>query len=120
MADVLRTPDERFNELPDFPYAPNYRDDLKGYDGLRMHYVDEGPRDAENIFLCLHGEPTWSYLYRKMIPVFVSAGHRAVAPDYFYTNNFRSKPWQKSFMESPAKAQAILPGPGRCLIICSN
>jgi haloalkane dehalogenase len=83
MVDVLRTPAERFNELPDFPYAANYLDNLKGYDGLRMHYVDEGPQDAENIFLCLHGEPTWSYLYRKMIPVFTKAGHRAVAPDYF-------------------------------------
>ncbi len=83
MADVLRTPDERFQGLPDFPFAPRYLDDLKGYDGLRMHYLDEGPPDAENIFLCLHGEPTWSYLYRKMVPVFTAAGHRAVAPDYF-------------------------------------
>ena len=83
MSDVLRTPDERFNELPDFPYAPNYLENLEGYEGLRMHYVDEGPRDAANVFLCLHGEPTWSYLYRKMIPVFTAAGHRVVAPDYF-------------------------------------
>ena len=83
MSDVLRTPEERFNELSDFPFAPNYLDDLKGYESLRMHYVDEGPRDAANIFLCLHGEPTWSYLYRKMIPVFTTAGHRVVAPDYF-------------------------------------
>ena len=83
MADVLRTSDERFNELPGFPFVPRYLDGLKGYDGLRLHYVDEGPQDAENIFLCLHGEPTWSYLYRKMIPVFTAAGHRAVAPDYF-------------------------------------
>ena len=83
MSDVLRTPEERFNELSDFPFAPNYLDDLKGYESLRMHYVDEGPRDAANIFLCLHGEPTWSYLYRKMIPVFTKAGHRVVAPDYF-------------------------------------
>jgi len=83
MSEVLRTPDERFNELPDFPYAPNYLDNLEGYEGLRMHYVDEGPRDAANLFLCLHGEPTWSYLYRKMIPVFTAAGHRVVAPDYF-------------------------------------
>jgi len=83
MADVLRTPDQRFNQLPDFPFAPHYLDDLKGYAGLRMHYLDEGPRHAANIFLCLHGEPTWSYLYRKMIPVFTQAGHRAVAPDYF-------------------------------------
>ena len=83
MPEVLRTPDERFNDLPDFSYAPNYLDDLKGYEGLRLHYVDEGPRDAVHVFLCLHGEPTWSYLYRKMIPVFTAAGHRAVAPDYF-------------------------------------
>jgi len=83
MAEVLRTPEERFVELSDFPYTPNYLDDVKGYDGLRMHYVDEGPVDAENIFLCLHGEPTWSYLYRKMIPVFSAAGHRSVAPDFF-------------------------------------
>jgi pimeloyl-ACP methyl ester carboxylesterase len=83
MSEVLRTPDERFNELPGFLYAPNYLDNLEGYEGLRMHYVDEGPRDAANVFLCLHGEPTWSYLYRKMIPVFTAAGHRVVAPDYF-------------------------------------
>ncbi len=48
-----------------------------------MHYLDDGPQDAENVFLCLHGEPTWSYLYRKMIPVFTAAGHREVAPDFF-------------------------------------
>lgn len=83
MTDVLRTPEERFHDLPDFPYAPHYIDDLKGFEGLRLHYVDEGPRDAAHVFLCLHGEPTWSYLYRKMIPVLTAAGHRAVAPDYF-------------------------------------
>jgi len=83
MAEVLRTPEERFDDLPDFPYDPVYIDELKGFEGLRMHYVDEGPRDAGHVFLCLHGEPTWSYLYRKMIPVFTGAGHRVVAPDYF-------------------------------------
>ena len=83
MSDVLRTPEEQFHGLPDFPYTANYLEDLKGYDGLRMHYLDEGPQDAAITFLCLHGEPTWSYLYRKMIPVFVQAGHRVVAPDYF-------------------------------------
>ncbi len=83
MTETLRTPKDRFKDLPDFPYFPIYIEDLKGYEGLRMHYVDEGPRDAENVFLCLHGEPTWSYLYRKMIPVFTAAGHRAVAPDFF-------------------------------------
>ena len=74
MPDVLRTPAERFKDIPDFPYVPNYLDNLKGYESLRMHYVDEGPRDAANIFLCLHGEPTWSYLYRKMIPGFIGCG----------------------------------------------
>ena len=83
MVEVLRTPDERFENLPDFPYAPHYIEDLKGYAGMRMHYLDEGPADAGRVFLCLHGEPTWSYLYRKMIPVFTAAGYRVVAPDFF-------------------------------------
>jgi pimeloyl-ACP methyl ester carboxylesterase len=80
--DALRTPDERFAELPDWPFAPRYRDDLAGYEGLRVHYVDEGPPDAERVFLCLHGQPTWSYLYRKMIPKFVDSGARVIAPDW--------------------------------------
>lgn len=79
---ILRTPDERFADLPGYPFAPHDLDDLPGYEGLRMHYLDEGPRDAP-VFLCLHGEPSWSYLYRKMIPVFVEAGFRAVAPDLY-------------------------------------
>ena len=83
MTELLRTPDERFHDLPGFPYDPLYIDDLRGFEGLRMHYVDEGPRNAGDIFLCLHGEPTWSYLYRKMIPVFTAAGHRVIAPDFF-------------------------------------
>ncbi|KPJ76199.1 MAG: haloalkane dehalogenase [Deltaproteobacteria bacterium SG8_13] len=83
MSEVLRTPEERFDRLPGFAYSPNYLEDLKGYEGMRMHYVDEGPADAVPVFLCLHGEPTWSYLYRKMIPVFTAAGFRAVAPDFF-------------------------------------
>lgn len=81
--EALRTPDGRFADLPDFPFAPNYTSDLAGYEGLRMHYVDIGPRDAEHTFLCLHGEPSWSYLYRKMAPIFAAAGHRVVAPDFF-------------------------------------
>ena len=80
---IVRTPDERFSNLPGWPYPPRYIDDLKGREGLRLHYVDEGPRDAAVTFLCLHGEPSWSYLYRKMLPVFVGAGHRVVAPDWF-------------------------------------
>ena len=75
--NVLRTPDERFAGLPGWPYAPQYLQ----VDGLRLHYVDEGPRDAAVTALCLHGQPSWSYLYRKMIPVFSGAGLRVVAPD---------------------------------------
>lgn len=80
--EALRTPDERFATLPDFPYAPHYVDDLPGYEGLRMHYIDEGPRDAP-VFLCLHGNPSWAYLYRKMIPLFLATGARVVAPDLY-------------------------------------
>ena len=78
---ALRTPDDRFAALPGYAFAPHYRDDLPGYEGLRVHYLDEGPRDAAVTFLCLHGQPAWSYLYRKMIPVFAGAGHRVIAPD---------------------------------------
>jgi haloalkane dehalogenase len=74
--DILRTPDERFAGLPDYPFAPHFVE----VDGLRIHYVDEGAADAAPI-LMLHGEPSWSYLYRRMIPLFVAAGYRAVAPD---------------------------------------
>lgn len=78
---ILRTPESRFENLPDYPFAPHYVG-ISNPDGdeLRMHYLDEGPRDAAPV-LCLHGEPTWSYLYRHMIPVFTAAGHRVVAPD---------------------------------------
>ena len=79
--DILRTPDERFRDLPGFPWAPHDVAILEGFEGLRVHYLDEGPRDAEVTALCLHGTPTWCYLYRHMIPVFVDAGVRVVAPD---------------------------------------
>ena len=75
-SEILRTPDARFEGLPGYPFAPNYA----YVDGLRMHYVDEGPRHAPAV-LMLHGEPSWSYLYRKMIPRFTAAGLRALAPD---------------------------------------
>ncbi|MEI6621794.1 MAG: alpha/beta fold hydrolase, partial [Actinomycetes bacterium] len=78
--DAVRTPDERFADLPDFPYEPQYLEDVAGF-GLRMAYIDEGPVGAP-VVLCLHGEPTWSFLYRKMIPVFLAAGYRVVAPDF--------------------------------------
>ena len=74
--DVLRTPDSRFENLPDYPYEANYVE----VDGLRMHYVDEGPRDSDPVLL-LHGEPSWSYLYRFMIPPLVANGLREIAPD---------------------------------------
>ena len=80
---ILRTPDERFENLPGYPYDPHYAEVSVGGDrdtALRVHYVDEGPADAPAI-LMMHGEPSWSYLYRKMIPIFVEAGYRAVAPD---------------------------------------
>ena len=74
---ALRTPDERFDGLPGYPFAPHY---VEVDGGLRLHYVDEGPPGADAV-LMLHGEPSWSYLYRKMIPVIASAGLRAIAPD---------------------------------------
>lgn len=73
---VLRTPDKRFSELKDYPYAPNYFQ-IGDY---RIHYIDEGDKDAVPVIL-FHGEPTWSYLYRKMIPILTAAGFRVIAPD---------------------------------------
>lgn len=79
--DALRTPDERFEDLPDFPFEPHYVEVDDGEGGtLRVHHLDEGPADAAPVLL-MHGEPTWSYLYRHVIPVLVEAGHRVVAPD---------------------------------------
>jgi pimeloyl-ACP methyl ester carboxylesterase len=83
MSQLFTTPDERFSDLPDFPFEPLYFQDLPGFEAMRLHYIDEGPQNADQVFLCLHGEPTWSYLYRKMIPVFTGAGHRVVAPDFY-------------------------------------
>jgi haloalkane dehalogenase len=82
---TLRTPDDRFVGLPDFPFEPKYvtigdgANDGNGGE-LRVHYLDEGPADAAPVLL-MHGEPSWSYLYRTMIPVLVAAGHRCIAPD---------------------------------------
>ncbi len=72
----LRTSDDRFENLPDFPFEPNYIE----IDGIRIHYVDEGPKEAE-VVLLMHGEPSWSFLYRHMIPILVKAGYRTLAPD---------------------------------------
>lgn len=107
----LRTPDDRFANLPGYGFEPNYVE-IDNADGgtFRIHYLDEGPRDAHPV-LMLHGEPSWSYLYRKMIPVFTAAGHRAIAPDlpgfgksdkpanrsdYTYE---RHVAWMRSFLE---------------------
>ena len=73
---VLRTPDDRFENLENYPFEPNYM----MIDGLRIHYLDEGPNDADPIIL-FHGEPAWSYLFRKMIPVLTEAGYMVVVPD---------------------------------------
>ena len=75
--DLLRTPDERFENLLDFPYEPHY---IEIDRTIRIHYVDEGPKDAE-VVLLMHGEPSWSFLYRHMIPILVNAGFRTIAPD---------------------------------------
>ena len=86
---VLRTPDDRFENLENYPCKPNYM----MIDGLRIHYLDEGPKDADPIIL-FHGEPTWSYLFRKMIPVFTEAGYRVVVPDmvgFGKSDKFESK-----------------------------
>jgi len=82
--ESVRTPEERFAGLPGFPFAPHYLEYLPGYEGLRVHYLDERPAQAASgrTVLCLHGQPTWCYLYRRMIPVFAAAGHRVVAPDF--------------------------------------
>jgi len=83
MLPALRTSDDRFCVLPGFPYEPHYIGDLRGFDGLRMHYVDTGNVDASTVFICLHGQPTWGYVFRRMIPVFEQAGCRVLAPDLF-------------------------------------
>ena len=82
---ALRTPDTRFVDLPGFAFTARYIENLQGFESLRMHYLDEPAQSkvSGRTFLCLHGQPTWSYLYRRMIPIFTAAGHRVVAPDFF-------------------------------------
>lgn len=75
--DLLRTPDERFSSLPDFPFEPHY---AEVGDGIRVHYLDEGPAGGRPVLL-MHGEPTWSYLYRRVVPPLAAAGFRVIAPD---------------------------------------
>lgn len=75
--EVFRTPDTRFENLPGYDFTPHYLE----VDGLRMHYLDEGPRDGSPV-VCFHGEPSWAFLYRKMLPPLVAAGRRVIVPDY--------------------------------------
>ena len=93
--DYFRTPDSCFEDLPDYAFEPNYVfvSDLEG-DELRMHYLDEGPPDGE-IILCLHGQPTWSFLYRHMVPILNAAGYRVIAPDFIGFGR-SDKPLQRS------------------------
>lgn len=113
----LRTPDERFAAVADFPYEPRYVD----IDGLRMAYVTDGPDDAAATILLLHGEPTWGYLYRRMMPVLVEAGHRVVVPDligfgrsdkpverssYTYAGHVE---WMRRFVEATSADRAAGP-----------
>jgi Predicted hydrolases or acyltransferases (alpha/beta hydrolase superfamily) len=120
---ALRTPDERFQNLPGYNFAPHYAEIPDGEGGaLRVHYVDEGPREARDRLLLMHGEPSWCYLYRKMIPILVAAGHRAIAPDLVgfgrsdkpdkrtdYTYQ-RHVDWMTSFIEAIDLLHATLVG----------
>jgi len=102
--DMLRTPDERFNNLPDFPYQPHYIE----IEGKRVHYVDEGQGE---IILCLHGEPSWSFLYRKMIPP-LSKNHRVIAMDFIgfgRSDKFRNTE-DYSFQMHKATLKAFIEG----------
>ncbi|MCO5112203.1 MAG: tRNA adenosine(34) deaminase TadA [Burkholderiaceae bacterium] len=105
--DALRTPDACFAHLPGYPWPPHYVSDLPALAGLRMHYLDEGPQDAPITWLCLHGNPAWSYLYRRMLPVFTAAGHRVVAPDLIGFGR-SDKPKKTSFHTFDGHRQALL------------
>ena len=80
--DALRTPEACFSELTEFSWPSHYMDDLPTLDGLRMHYLDEGPAQAVPVFLCLHGSSDWSYVFRHALSVWCEAGHRVVVPDF--------------------------------------
>ncbi len=105
--DALRTPDAAFAGLPDYPWQPRYVSDLPSIAGLRMHYLDDGDADAPLTWLCLHGNPAWSYLYRKMIPVWLAAGHRVVAPDLMGFGK-SDKPKKDSFHTFEVHRQSLL------------
>lgn len=107
---ALRTPDTRFEGLPGYEFAPHYTEPLEGT-GLRMHYLDvpaagDEPAPDAPVFLCLHGQPTWSYLYRKMIPVLAAKG-RVVAPDLIGFGR-SDKPVEESFYSFAMHRNALL------------
>ncbi|MEO6015662.1 MAG: tRNA adenosine(34) deaminase TadA [Polaromonas sp.] len=104
--DALRTPDAAFDDLPGYPWQARHVSDLPALAGLRMHYLDEGPPGGLT-WLCLHGNPAWSYLYRKMIPVFLAAGHRVVAPDLIGFGK-SDKPKKDSFHNFSTHRQILL------------
>ncbi|MFC5522795.1 tRNA adenosine(34) deaminase TadA [Polaromonas jejuensis] len=107
---ALRTPEAAFSRLPGYPWQPRYISDLPALGGLRMHYLDEGGEQEHRqklTYLCLHGNPAWSYLYRKMIPALLQAGHRVVAPDLIGFGK-SDKPKKDSFHSFSAHRQVLL------------
>ncbi len=94
--DALRTPDSAFENLPDYPWAPHYFSDLDGAIGLRLHYLDEGPQNADCTWLCLHGPNAWGYQFRHLIPTILAHGHRVVVPDLIGFGK-SDKPKKESF-----------------------
>lgn len=126
---ILRAPDERFASLPDFPFEPHY---VEITDGLRVHHLDEGPSDAAPVLL-MHGEPSWSFLYRKVVPGFVAAGHRCIAPDLVgfgrsdkpgapATSSRRTvgRSWARSSPISSPRPDPQVPVNGELIIVTSN
>ena len=105
--DALRTPEARFFNLPDYSWAPQYISDLPALNGLRLHYLDLGPQDAAQTWLCLHGPTTWSYQYRKKITALLAAGHRVVAPDLIGFGK-SDKPKKESFHTLQWHQQVLL------------
>lgn len=105
--DALRSPDSAFDHLPDYPWQAKYINDLPSLAGLRMHYLDEGRGQHGLTYLCLHGNPAWSYLYRKMIPPFLEAGQRVVAPDLIGFGK-SDKPKKESFHTFSTHRQILL------------
>ncbi len=104
--DALRTPDSRFAKLPDWPWPAQYRSDLPTLAGLRLHYVDAGPADAQTLWLCLHGPQHWSYSYRHLLPALVALGQRVLVPDLIGFG--RSDKPKKERWHTPAQHAQVL------------